>query len=327
MQTRKILKPRSIQTCRYPLRSRSDQQQQEQVQGQRRRQQNLVPAQIATFESSEGDWCKSTHSPVGDGYIQPQVQPQRQYVPVEPQSQQVQTNKNGSGETRQVPLDPQGFVPSKNGRDPSRLQRKRRRGEGRKFRENAPAPDISRTSGQKRSRDESSLAEESQIQADPRPAKSARTTLHAAPFQGLRHDVGFLGETEVYERFKSVLGDDWDYRNWTSHFRADAGYPEFIESEMGIADFTFTDEHGKMKSYLVSQGFGPDPKWSNKTTFHLEVKTTLKNKTGYKLSRSQRELREIARRDPNMVFLVVRMYDIEGQSGARWAFYFNDEMG
>ena len=79
---------------------------------------------------------------------------------------------------------------------------------------------------------------------------------------------------QVYQLFERQI-DDWTFESWTSQMRAVAGHPRFTELEGDFSDFTYLDRSGYMKDTLRKAGVISDTEWSNNTTFHLEVKTTL----------------------------------------------------
>lgn len=76
------------------------------------------------------------------------------------------------------------------------------------------------------------------------------------------------------EYFKTQIRN-WDAtRHWTSKLRVEKGYPVFLGDESKTADFTYTDEEGRMLSLLGLSSYAQD--WGNKhVTYHIEVKGTV----------------------------------------------------
>ena len=73
--------------------------------------------------------------------------------------------------------------------------------------------------------------------------------------------------------------------------RRDAGLDPFTRLEKDFADLTYLDSQGLMMTVLRKAGVSLDAGWSNSTTYHLEVKTTLKEcDEPYHISQNQLEM-------------------------------------
>lgn len=79
---------------------------------------------------------------------------------------------------------------------------------------------------------------------------------------------------QIYNLFLRHI-DDWTFENWTSKLRVEDGHPRFTERERDFTDFTYPDRSGHMKELLREAHVELNAEWSNSTTYHLEVKTTI----------------------------------------------------
>ncbi|UPL02380.1 hypothetical protein LCI18_013314 [Fusarium solani-melongenae] len=126
--------------------------------------------------------------------------------------------------------------------------------------------------------------------------------------------IGFLGEAFIYSLFERNVSD-WSFQHWTSRLRVENGHPPFTGLERDFSDFTYLDTHGHMKEFLLRAGLDLSPAYASNTTYHLEVKTT----TGgdgeiFYVSQNQVNMMQRFDEDPDNAYIVLRVYDIEGES-------------
>ncbi|KAM6516418.1 hypothetical protein FALCPG4_014601 [Fusarium falciforme] len=126
--------------------------------------------------------------------------------------------------------------------------------------------------------------------------------------------IGFLGEAFIYSLFERNVSD-WSFQHWTSRLRVENGHPPFTGLERDFSDFTYLDTHGHMKEFLLQAGLDLNPAYASNTTYHLEVKTT----TGgvgeiFYVSQNQVNMMQRFDEDPNNAYIVLRVYDIEGEN-------------
>ncbi|KAK0653990.1 hypothetical protein QBC41DRAFT_288115 [Cercophora samala] len=108
--------------------------------------------------------------------------------------------------------------------------------------------------------------------------------------------VGYLGEKYIFDLFKARRIPKWSEANWTSSLRSRHGlFSKFSRSLQKIhADFTYLDTRGAMRRALRKEGVTVCPTWSNRTTYHLEVKTTPGGLwTPFELSKNQKRLLDL----------------------------------
>ncbi|KAI8712978.1 DUF3883 domain-containing protein [Fusarium sp. LHS14.1] len=141
--------------------------------------------------------------------------------------------------------------------------------------------------------------------------------------------IGFLGEAFIHALFERNVSD-WSFENWTSRLRVENGHPPFTGLERDFSDFTYLDTHGHMKQFLLQAGLDLNPAYSSSTTYHLEVKTT----TGacgdiFYVSQNQVNTMQRFDNDSNNAYIVLRVYDIEGENPdlkaypCPWSLYLN----
>ncbi|KAH7302958.1 hypothetical protein B0I35DRAFT_500441 [Stachybotrys elegans] len=135
---------------------------------------------------------------------------------------------------------------------------------------------------------------------------------------------GFSQDNDVYEvpppiddtivEVPTPPSRHWTFENWTSKFRSDAGYPPFDMPEGDFSDFTYIDRDGGMKAYLQSAGLSVNAAWSNSTTYHLEVKTTV-GRCGepFYMSHNQVALMQRYNNDALHAYILVRVFSIEDE--------------
>ncbi|RTE79713.1 hypothetical protein BHE90_005765 [Fusarium euwallaceae] len=139
-------------------------------------------------------------------------------------------------------------------------------------------------------------------------------TSTSTAYQVRTREIGFLGEAFVYALFERNVSD-WSFENWTSRLRVENGHPPFTERERDFADFTYLDTHGYVKEFLLQAGLDLNPAYGSRTTYHLEVKTT----TGgdgeiFNVSQNQVNMMQRFDDDPNNAYIVLRVYNIEGEN-------------
>ena len=122
----------------------------------------------------------------------------------------------------------------------------------------------------------------------------------------------------------------WSYEHWTSKLRSWDGYPPFMGNESLNADFTYYDGSGRMREVLLNEGVWLPPHWSNRPTYHLEVKSTPRE-CNAPLFVSENQIQKVSlyeapgvprcctdepqmqyyEQDPNNAYILVRVFQVE----------------
>ncbi|KAH7013105.1 hypothetical protein EDB80DRAFT_607184 [Ilyonectria destructans] len=127
-------------------------------------------------------------------------------------------------------------------------------------------------------------------------------------------EIGFLGEVFIHKLFENQISG-WSHEQWTSKLRVENGHPRFTELERNFADFTYTDDSGQMKAYFQNAGVDQATRWSNSTTYHLEVKTTTGScNQPFFVSQNQVNMMRKFDKDPGNAYILLRVFDVDGDS-------------
>ncbi|KAJ0291982.1 hypothetical protein COL940_000280 [Colletotrichum noveboracense] len=135
--------------------------------------------------------------------------------------------------------------------------------------------------------------------------------------------VGLLGEAWINEYFKKQISD-WDPNvHWTSRLRVEKGYPDFLGDESKTADFTYTDEKGRM---LPVMGLSPHAQDSGDkhVTYHIEVKgTVLDFSEPFHMSQHQMDMAlKYSKLVPKDIYVIARVYHLDHRrANTRVRFY------
>ncbi|KAF5513004.1 hypothetical protein CGCA056_v012212 [Colletotrichum aenigma] len=142
-------------------------------------------------------------------------------------------------------------------------------------------------------------------------ACSSRPNGHTTIDRDRFKKVGVLGEAWMNEYFKTRIRN-WDAtRHWTSKLRVEKGYPDFLEDESKTADFTYTDENGRMLPAMGLPSHTQD--WGDKhITYYIEVTGTVFDVSEpFHVSQHQMDMaRKYSKREliPTDIYVIARVY-------------------
>ncbi|KAI8273021.1 hypothetical protein K4K59_010968 [Colletotrichum sp. SAR11_240] len=150
-------------------------------------------------------------------------------------------------------------------------------------------------------------------------AFSSRPNGHNSTDRDRFKEIGVLGEAWMNEYFKKQISD-WDPNlHWTSKLRVEKGYSDFEGDESKTADFTYTDEEGRM---LPVMGLpSPAQDWGDKhITYHIEVKgTVLENSEPFHISQHQMDLAlKYSKVVPKDIYVIARVYHLRANTRVRF---------
>ncbi|KAF3797306.1 hypothetical protein GCG54_00009277 [Colletotrichum gloeosporioides] len=137
--------------------------------------------------------------------------------------------------------------------------------------------------------------------------------------------VGLLGEAWMNEYFKKRVSD-WDPNvHWTSRLRVEKGYPDFLGDESKTADFTYTDEEGRMLPVMGLSSHAQDGRHKH-ITYHIEVKgTVLEFSEPFHMSQHQMDMAlKYSKLNPTDIYVIARVYHLDHRhADTRVRFYIN----
>lgn len=132
-------------------------------------------------------------------------------------------------------------------------------------------------------------------------------------------DIGIKGEVFVWNKLKEILGDNLGLETWTSELRGEAkvGLRKWRPQDphATYADFTVVDAANLLVEWLAAQDVDLSSSSTGlPQTFHIEVKTTTgPAKEPFHMSHLQKELCEDLRLRPDEMFLIFRVFDVDGR--------------
>jgi hypothetical protein len=142
--------------------------------------------------------------------------------------------------------------------------------------------------------------------------------------QSREEGIGICGEQAVFSILKDVFGTAIDEAVWTSELRHHVdGYKRWVPEDQTTlySDFTVSDEHGTLTSWMIENDVSVPNDWLGaKLRYHIEVKSTAKtiddpffmSHLQINKARDLAEKRRSSNDDDKDVFVIFRVYDVDG---------------